>query len=488
MHTLRRLFLHPFINRIAYDLLVSLLTAFLSWFFIYVIFMSGVIFQESVIWPLWLTPVLFVGLNFILGIYGRYRLANGPRKTVLLSISILVVSLLLGVACHDVRIPLLWVALTWGPVVLPRLFLNMNRQTRFAQFKTAIKSRGPVLVVGGAGYIGTHVVEQLLKAGFPVRVLDKLAYGEASLKDFIGNPSFEFVNGDATNLLKLNMAINGASAVIHMAGLVGDPACAVDEKYTRHTNVISTRMVKEVARSLGVPRFIFASSCSVYGMSDEPVNENSSLNPVSLYARTKIDSEKEILSSLEDDFTVTILRFATVFGHSRRPRFDLVVNLFTAQAFVDGKVTLAGPKQWRPFVHVRDLARAIVMVLQAPPSRVQGEVFNVGDNRMNTTIGDLADMVKKIVGKERKVEIIENKDFKDLRNYFVSFDKIKSVLGFECETNLETGIEEMVSEFRKGTYKYYRENTYSNLEMTKITLPEFYDPINRTQMYSTIEG
>src|SRR5262249_7356476 len=154
------------------------------------------------------------------------------------------------------------------------------------------------------------------------------------------NPRFEVVEGDATDIMKLTEAMSGVSSVVHLAGLVGDPACAVDRSFTRHTNVIATRMLKEVAISMGVPRFVFASSCSVYGASEEEVEETSPLNPVSLYAVTKIDSERELQSLIDETFCVTILRFATVFGHSRRPRFDLVANLFTAQAFNDGRITV----------------------------------------------------------------------------------------------------------------------------------------------------
>ena len=152
---------------------------------------------------------------------------------------------------------------------------------------------GPVLVVGGGGYIGTHVVEQLLAEGWRVRVLDRLLFGKAPLQDFFGNPRFELVEGDATDILKLIEAMQGASAVVHLAGLVGDPACAVDGRFTRHANVFATRLVKKAARSLGVRRLVFASSCSVYGINPAEVNETSEVNPVSLYARTKVERSEE---------------------------------------------------------------------------------------------------------------------------------------------------------------------------------------------------
>ena len=265
-------------------------------------------------------------------------------------------------------------------------------------------------------------------------------YGDEPIREFLGNPRFEFLEGDATDIRKLTLAMRDASAVVHLAGLVGDPACAVDAEFTRHTNIVATRMAKDVAQGLGVHKFVFASSCSVYGVSEKEVNEHAALNPVSLYAQTKIDSERELLSASRDDFFVTILRFATVFGHSRRPRFDLVGNLFTAQAVTDGLVTVVGPHQWRPFVHVRDLARSIVTVLKADPVTVQNQIFNVGDARLNMTILQLAEVVRAIAGDVRPVDISVRDDAGDRRNYAVSFNKIRDVLGFKAETLMPEGI------------------------------------------------
>src|SRR5438876_66724 len=249
-------------------------------------------------------------------------------------------------------------------------------------------------------------------------------------------------------------------------------ASAVDKSFTRHANVFATRLIKKAAQSLDVRRFVFASSCSVYGINPAEVNETSEVNPVSVYARTKVESERELLLDADEDFCLTTLRFATVFGHSRRPRFDLVANLFTAQAVIDGRITLMGPSQWRPFVHVRDLARAAVAVLDADPERMRGQVFNVGDRRLNMTIGQLARLVQETVSRARRVEVVELPS-KDLRNYAVSFEKIRRELGFEAETLMEAGIEEIVSQFGKGTYGHYRDAVYSNLAITKRVLPDF---------------
>jgi nucleoside-diphosphate-sugar epimerase len=260
----------------------------------------------------------------------------------------------------------------------------------------------------------------------------------------------------------------------------------VDPAFTRHTNVIVTRMAKEVAQSLGVSRFVFASSCSVYGMSDREVSEKDELNPVSLYAQTKIDSERELLATARDDFFVTVLRFATVFGHSRRPRFDLVANLFTAQAMTDGRITVIGPDQWRPFIHVRDLARAIVAVLAAEPALVQSQIFNVGDRRLNVTILQLAEKVRAAAGKHRDIEITVSDNPQDRRNYAVSFEKIRNLLGFEAATMIEDGVEEMAARFAAGEYRHYREEIYSNVAMTSKALTRFYDPEEAAHLYAPL--
>jgi nucleoside-diphosphate-sugar epimerase len=468
------------LSRLLYDFAVFAISAAVASAFAYVY--SGNLYPSFLAVP-------FVGLvaNYVVGVYGRYRVGGGSLKAIILSVSAALVAGFIFGTTGDAATSLLWTSLVWGPLVLPRMFLNLNRRasgTPMSRTLTkAIKGGGPVLVVGGGGYIGSHVVHQLLKEGYAVRVLDSLFYGRDSLAEFAENQNFELIDGDVTDISKLVRATDGASAVVHLAGLVGDPACALDENYTLHSNVIVTKMLKEVAISAGVQRFIFASSCSVYGANDDVVDETSDLNPVSLYARTKIASEKELLSSVSDEFFVTILRFATVFGHSRRPRFDLVGNLFTAQAFNDGKITVFGGDSWRPFIHVADIAKAIVLTLKANPFRVQGQVLNVGDARLNMTIGDLADKVQAVISADRAVEIVSHKDSADRRNYNVSFDKIKRVIGFTADRMIEDGVQEMVAEFKRGTYADYKSAKFSNLEITKQVVVDFKNPKNTENLY-----
>ena len=436
--------------------------------------------------PLLSLPLLLVAFNYLFGIYSRLRNASTSAKVIALlggTVASGISDMVIGGAAAPI---ILWLILVFPPLALARLLIGLPYSHHQTLKSIAVNHRGPVLVIGGAGYIGSHTVELLLQRGRQVRILDRLMYGRDSIQEFLLNKNCELVEGDATDIAKLTQAMKGASAVVHLAGLVGDPACAVDANFTRHTNIIATRMAKEVAHSMGVPRFVFASSCSVYGVSDQEVCEKDALNPVSLYAQTKIDSERELLASHRDDFFVTILRFATVFGHSRRPRFDLVANLFTAQAITDGLITVIGPDQWRPFVHVRDLARAIVRVLDAEPAIVQRQIFNVGDKRLNMTILQLAEKVQAVCSRYRSVRISVSDRPDDRRNYAVSFDKIQATLGFEAETLIEPAIEEMASALLDGRYGHYRDQVYSNFAMTAKALSRFQDPAESARLYAPL--
>jgi len=443
------------------------------------------------VWLLVLLPVLFLLLNVIAGVYTRLK-RTASRVKALVLVATVALSCLLGWAAGAPPSGVvLWGLLVVGPVVMARMLLGLQFSKHASLVSTlVVNRRGPVVVLGGAGYIGCHTVDLLLQKGYHVRVLDRLMYGRDPIAGFLSHPNFEIVEGDVTDITRVTSVMRNASAVIHLAGLVGDPACAVDIDFTRHTNIVATRMAKDVAQSLGIYRFIFASSCSVYGVSDHEVDELSELHPVSLYAQTKIDSEKELLFVGRDDFFVTALRFATVFGHSRRPRFDLVANLFTAQAMTEGLITVVGPDQWRPFVHVRDLARAIVTVLEARPALVQGQVFNVGNPRLNLTIGALAEIVERVASEFRGgvTRSVRPQNTEDRRNYAVSFAKIQRQLAFEPTSELEEGIREMARHFIDGTYHHYRDEVYSNVATTRRAVEYFHDPLESQRLYGPLKA
>ncbi|RJQ26456.1 NAD(P)-dependent oxidoreductase [Candidatus Parcubacteria bacterium] len=466
--------------RFFYDFLAGYTAVFLVMIFNY--------FFVHALMDFWLLllPILLLFSNRIFGIYSYFKTVPVNKKAVLLLCSLTVVCLVSVTVGIAPALICLWGFVLAGPLIIPRILLGLPYSRHRELILTVVNQKGPVLVVGGAGYIGSSVVDLLLKEGKSLRVLDRLMYGKASLADFMGHRHFELIEGDATDIARLSLAMKDVSAVIHLAGLVGDPACAVDPAFTRHTNIVSTRMIKDVAQSMGVHRLIFASSCSVYGASDVEVKEGDDLNPVSIYAQTKIDSERELMYSVRDNFFITILRFATVFGHSRRPRFDLVANLFTAQGMTDGLIRVIGPTQWRPFIHVRDLAKAILMTLTADPPVIQGQIFNVGDKRLNMTIGQLGEQVGAVVAKKRDVKITVEDNILDKRNYSVSFEKIRTILGFDATVMLAEGIEEMVDHFNQGVYGNYRDEIYSNLAMTQEALCYFQDPMQTARLYAPI--
>ena len=326
-----------------------------------------------------------------------------------------------------------------------------------------------VLVVGGCGYIGSVLVESLLDQGKQVLVLDAMHFGDEPLSRVMGHPALSIIREDFRHVEALTRALSGVGSVIHLGGLVGDPACAVDPDLTIDMNLTATKLVGEIAKACGVKRFIFASSCSVYGACDDIVDEQSQFNPQSLYARTKVASEAVLAPLNDSGFAVTCLRFATVYGISGRARFDLVVNLLCAKAVRDGVITVFGPGQWRPFVHVEDVARAIAIVLDAPIERIAGEAFNVGSDAQNYTLGQAAEMINRQVP---EAEITVDEHFADTRNYRVSFEKIRTNLGFEPVWTLELGISQVVAVVRSNQVGHYSLPTYSNVLRLKECGPK----------------
>ena len=321
-----------------------------------------------------------------------------------------------------------------------------------------------VLVVGGAGYIGSLLVERLLQLGYKVRVLDALLYGREPLRPVQNHPDFQLMVGDCRNMQDVVRAVRGVDAVVDLAAIVGDPACEQDRDAALEINYGATRMMIELAKGHGIGRFLFASSCSVYGATEHEVDERSNLNPISLYAQTKVDSERALLAAASDEFHPTILRFATVFGLGYRPRFDLVVNLLSARANQDGKITIYNGQQWRPFIHVRDVVEAIVMTLEAPVRRVSGEIFNVGDRCLNYTLQNIAELIQETFP-GTSIEQVENSD---LRNYRVNFDKIRNRMGFEARYSIRQGVEELRGAFDERLIHDYKDLRYHNQRYLEV--------------------
>ena len=305
-----------------------------------------------------------------------------------------------------------------------------------------------MLVTGGAGYVGSVAVAELLARGLRVRVLDALFHGGTpSLLQVWSNPNFEFIRADIRDPAARAKAVEGVRAIVHLAAIVGDPACARDPALAQEVNLDATRALLDEAERAGVEQFILASTCSNYGKSsgDGFVDENFELAPVSVYAETKVAAEGEVLSSSRG-LATTCLRFATVFGTSPRMRFDLTVNEFTRDIAVANELVVYGEQFWRPYVHVRDAGRAIADVLAAPTSGT-GEVFNVGDTRENYRKIDLVELLR-----ERfptgSVSFVHRDE--DPRDYRVSFGRFAERFGFSAERSVANGIDEVVDLLASG--------------------------------------
>jgi len=342
-------------------------------------------------------------------------------------------------------------------------FLETRYFVKSKTTRSLVPRRDWVLVVGGAGYIGSLLVEQLLEKGYRVRVLDSLLYGDEPLRPVRNHPDFELIVGDCRNIQDVVRAVRGVESIIHLAAIVGDPACDQDRGPALETNYAATRMLIEIAKGHGVSRLLFASSCSVYGSTDVEMDENAVVQPISLYGQTKVDSERALLHATSDTFHPTILRFATVFGLGYRPRFDLVVNLLTAKARQEGVIAIYNGQQWRPFIHVRDLVEATVRVLEGPTRLVSGEVFNVGDRQLNHTLTEVANIIRDVFPNVR----VENVDNADRRNYRVNFDKLLSRTGFRARYTLRDGVEELSKAFEEGLISDYTDLRYHNQRYLK---------------------
>ncbi len=318
-----------------------------------------------------------------------------------------------------------------------------------------------VLLIGGAGYIGSGLLPRLLQRGYKVRLLDGFIYGDEPIAECLGHPNLEIMKADFRNLHDVVLAMRGVQSVIHLGAIVGDPACSLDEDLTIEVNLLATRTIAEVAKANGVRKMIFASTCSVYGASDDLLNERSALNPVSLYARSKIACERVLLSLRDSHFTPVILRFGTVYGLSGRTRFDLVVNLLAAKAMVDGKITVIGKDQWRPFLHVHDAGRAVLAALDARTEQLSDTIFNVGSDSQNYTLGEIGELIRSMVP---TAELICSESADDRRNYRVNFSRIRTVLNFTPEWTLEAGIQQVVDAIRSGEVVDYHHPKYSNVK------------------------
>lgn len=327
-----------------------------------------------------------------------------------------------------------------------------------------------VLITGGAGYIGSLLASELLRASYRVTVLDSLLFGGESLISFLHHPNFHFVKADVTEPRAVKDSLRDGwqkpDAIIHLAAIVGFPACqAVGRQVAWRYNVEATKSVFGQAVDMGVDRFVFASTYSNYGFSPEgkPVTEESPLNPQSLYAETKIAAEEFLMTQRDATCAPLIFRFATLYGLSPRTRFDLIVNQFVLEAFTKRELIIYQRGYSRSFVHIRDVARGVLMGLEAERAKICGEIFNLGTDDGNYSKDDIV----RLVLKRMPETVVSYKDLTfggDMRDISVSFAKIKSILGFETKLDVDDGIRELWFALRTGLIRNPSDERYRNAQ------------------------
>ena len=325
-----------------------------------------------------------------------------------------------------------------------------------------------ILITGGAGYIGSLLTSELLRAGNYVTVVDNLLYGGESLLGFLAHPDFHFTKADVTEPGSVRPALSRAwpklDAVVHLAGIVGFPACqAIGKQAAWKYNVEAVKRVYEQVSELGTARFVFASTYSNYGppVDGKPVTEESPLTPQSLYAETKIAAEQYLLAQKNTPTAPLIFRLTTLYGISPRTRFDLVVNQFVLDAYTRRELIIYQRGYSRSFIHVRDVVCGIILGLNAPEALARGQVYNLGDQAGNYTKDEIVGLVIKRLPET----VVTYKDLTfggDIRDISISFDKIRISLGFAADMTVDDGVREVVHTLRTGLIRDPQDEKYTN--------------------------
>lgn len=324
---------------------------------------------------------------------------------------------------------------------------------QFNNYEKAEKAVKNICIMGGGGYLGTILAEKLLLQGYSVRILDIFTFGKEPViklqtamtnRDNMGK--LEIYEGDMRSMSDVIKVLEGIDAVVILGAVVGDPASSKYPISTFEVNYLSTQMIAETCAYLNINRLLFASTCSVYGQNDpdEVLDEQASLNPVSHYARTKINAEQAILQVKAPNFAPTIMRMSTLYGPSYRMRYDLVVNTMMMKSITTKKITVFGGEQWRPLLSVSDAAEAFIAAIKADIGQVKRKIYNVGDEKENYQIKDLGHIISQFFkdkGHEIELDVIPQDT--DQRNYKVSFAKIKEQLNYQTKYKVADVLEEL---------------------------------------------
>ncbi|MFD8492682.1 NAD-dependent epimerase/dehydratase family protein [Amycolatopsis sp. NPDC059657] len=312
-----------------------------------------------------------------------------------------------------------------------------------------------IVVTGGLGYIGSVLAGQLAAGGHEVVVVDNELVRERPPS----TAETQYVQGDVREPDDWEQVLRGAAGVVHLAAIVGDPACALDHDLTWDTNYLGTIRVAEACARAGVRRLVFASTCSNYGVSrGEIADVFSPLSPQSVYAESKVRAEHYLLSRRGGRLLPGILRFATVYGLSPRMRFDLAVNIMTAKAVLDRRITVHGGTQWRPFLHVSDAATAAAVALAAAPARA-AEIYNCGSDAENYPLAEVGRVIQREVG-DVELDILDGAT--DSRDYRVGFARTERLLGHRPSRRLVDGVRELRDALRAGEFRDFADKRYSD--------------------------
>ncbi|MDH3942492.1 MAG: NAD(P)-dependent oxidoreductase [Anaerolineae bacterium] len=327
-----------------------------------------------------------------------------------------------------------------------------------------------ILITGGAGYIGSLLVGELLRSGYRVTVVDDLLFGGDSLGAYLAHPGFRFIKSNVVEARAIRDAVKGdwpvPEAIVHLAAIVGFPACqAVGRQVAWRYNVEATQRVFEQADDLGTGRFIFASTYSNYGLSTDgkPVTEDSPLNPQSLYAETKVSGERFLLAQSDGGPAPVILRLATLFGISPRTRFDLIVNQFVLEAYTKRQLLIYQRGYSRSFVHVQDIVVGIRQAIEAQDKKVRGQVFNMGTEEGNFSKDEVVSKVLKRLP-ETTVEYKDLTFGGDMRDITVSFDKVRKELDFKARLSVDDGVREVLHALRSGLIRDPQDERFRNAQ------------------------
>lgn len=320
-----------------------------------------------------------------------------------------------------------------------------------------------ILITGGAGYIGTPVVKELLEKNLKIVIVDRFSFDGKSLNSFVDNKNIQIINCDIRDDKIISENLKGVDTVVHLAALVGEAACKVSEEDTKSINYDATLNLCKLSKQNSVKKFIFMSTASSYGVQDvkEIADENTKLNPVSLYAKTKIDCEKSMLDKFSNDLDITIFRPSTVYGHSLRMRFDLILNHLIKDAIQKKEIKVFGPDMVRPLMWVGEPARVFSKIISDDTSKYKSQIFNLGYNKENYRKIDIAKTVQENFFKDIKIDIVE-KDL-DLRSYRLNFDKMKKFFDLSPASDLIKESKIIIENIKNNLYGDINSKKYYNV-------------------------